>query len=54
MKLFSAVLVYVIMGVILGWGILLAVKGNWLFLVAGVLAYLIAFSKIGCLPKSNH
>ena len=47
-------LVYLIIGVILGWGILLAVKGNWWFLVAGVLAYLIAFSKIGCLPKSNH
>jgi hypothetical protein len=54
MKLVSAILVYVVIGVILGWGILLAVKGSWWFLIAGVLAYVIAFSKIGCLPKSNH
>ena len=54
MKLFSAILVYLIIGLILGWGMLLAVKGSWWFLVAGVLAYVIAFGKIGCLPKSHH
>ena len=54
MKLFSAVLVYLIMGLILGWGMLLAVKGSWWFLVAGILSYIIVVAKFGCLPKSHH
>lgn len=54
MKLLFAMSVYLVMGVVLGWGILLAVKGSWTFLVAGVLAYLILLTKVGCLPKSHH
>ena len=54
MKLFSAVVIYLIIGLILGWGMLLAAKGSWWFLIAGFVAYVIAFGKIGCLPKSHH
>ncbi len=54
MKLLFAILVYLIMGVVLGLGILYAVKGSWAFLIAGVLAYLILLTKIGCLPTSEH
>ena len=54
MKLCSAVLVYLIMGLILGWGILLTVKGSWWFLIAGILAYIIAVSRIGCQAGKSH
>lgn len=54
MKLVLAIVVYALIGLVLGWGILLAVKGNWWLLAAGTLAYLILFAKIGCLPKSHH
>ena len=54
MKLLLAILVYAIIGLILGWGMLLAAKGSWWFLVAGIIVYVIAFGKIGCLPKSDH
>jgi len=54
MKLCLAILAYVILGLILGWGMLLAAKGSWWFLIAGFLAYAVLFGKIGCLPKSHH
>lgn len=54
MKLFLSVLVYLIIGVVLGWGMLLAAEGSRWFLVAGLAAYVIVFAKIGCLPKSHH
>jgi hypothetical protein len=54
MKLLFAILVYLVIGLALGWGLLLAVKGSWWFLVVGVLAYLIAFAKFGCLPGKSH
>ncbi len=48
MKFILATAVYLLMGLVLAWGILLMMGGNpWLLIVAG-LAYLIAFSKIGC------
>lgn len=49
MKLILAILVYVIIGVVLGAGILLMLAGKPWLLIASVLAYIIAFSKIGCL-----
>jgi hypothetical protein len=49
MKLFLAILIYLLLGVILGVGIVLALKGSWWFLIAAFLAYVILFSKIGCL-----
>jgi hypothetical protein len=54
MNFFWAVVVYLLIGVVLGWGILLTVKGNpWLLIVAFI-AYAIAFGRIGCLPKKSH
>ena len=49
MKLFLAVLVYLLIGAVLSGGILLLMAGKPWLLIVGFLAYLIAFSKIGCL-----
>lgn len=49
MKLALAVLVYLIMAAILGAGILLLVAGKpWLLIVA-LIAFVVAFGKIGCI-----
>jgi len=49
MKLALAVAVYLLIGFVLAWGILLTLAGKpWLLLVA-FLAYLLAFAKVGCL-----
>jgi len=49
MKLALAVLVYLLIGAVLGWGILLLLAGKPWLLIIGLLAYLIAFAKIGCM-----
>ena len=54
MKFVYAILAYLAIGAVLGCGILLAVRGNPWLLVVGFLAYVIAFGKIGCLPKKGH
>jgi hypothetical protein len=54
MKFALAILAYLIIGLVLGWGILSAVKGNVWVLVIALLAYIIAFGRIGCLPKKSH
>lgn len=54
MKSILAVLVYLLIGLILGWGILLAVKGDPWLLVVGGLAYIVVFARLGCLPKRSH
>jgi hypothetical protein len=54
MKFALAILAYLIIGLVLGWGILSAVKGNIWVLVIAFLAYVVAFGKIGCLPKKSH
>jgi hypothetical protein len=54
MKFFLAILAYVIMGFVLGWGILLMFKGNPWLLVVSFLAYAVAFGKLGCLPGKSH
>jgi hypothetical protein len=54
MKFFLTTLVYVIIGAVLGWGMLLAFQGNPWLLVISFLAYAVAFAKLGCLPKSSH
>ena len=54
MKLFLAILAYLLIAFGLGWGLLLAAKGNAWLLVAAFLAYAVAFAKIGCLPKKSH
>ena len=54
MKFLLGILVYLIIGLVLGLGMMMAVKGNpWPFII-GFLAYAIAFGKIGCLPKKTH
>ena len=52
MRFLLAILAYVL--IVLGCGILLATKGNWWLLLAGSLAYLLAFAKLGCLPGKSH
>jgi hypothetical protein len=54
MKLIGAMLAYLVIALLLGWGILLAVHGKPWLLVVGSLAFLIAFVRFGCLPKSTH
>lgn len=53
MKFYAAAAVYVLMGVILGAGIYEAVYGHYWLLAAGVIAYLAALIKLGCLPPSK-
>jgi hypothetical protein len=54
MKFFLAILAYLLIGAILGWGILLAMKGSFWVLIVGFLGYVVAFAKLGCLPKEGH
>ena len=54
MKFFLAIVAYLVISVFLGWGILLAVRGNPWLLIISFLVYAVAFAKIGCLPKSSH
>ena len=49
-----AIVAYLIIGLVLGWGILAAVRGNFWILAAGFLAYAITFGAMGCLPKKSH
>ena len=54
MKFLLGIVAYLVIGLVLGLGMLEAVKGKpWLLLI-GFLAYVIAFGKIGCLPKKSH
>jgi len=54
MKFLLGIVAYLVIGLVLGLGILQAVKGNPLLLIVGFLAYVIAFGRIGCLPKKSH
>ncbi len=54
MKFFLAILAYLVMSLVLGWGFLLTFKGNPWLLIVGFLAYAVAFAKIGCLPGKTH
>jgi hypothetical protein len=49
MRFAFALLVYLLMGLLLVWGILLAVKGSFWLLIAAALAYLVALARIGCI-----
>jgi hypothetical protein len=48
MKFALAILVYLLMAAVLGGGILLLVAGKPWLLIAGLLAFVISFAKIGC------
>ena len=55
MKFLGAVIAYLAIAFILGWGILLAADGSYWLLAIGALIYIIAFARIGCLPpKDRH
>jgi hypothetical protein len=54
MKFLLAIVAYLVIGLVLGWGILLAVKGEPWLLIVGFLAYALAFAKLGCLPGNSH
>ncbi len=54
MKFLLAIVAYLVIGAVLGWGILLTVKGQPMVLIVGGLAYTLAFAKLGCLPKQSH
>jgi F0F1-type ATP synthase assembly protein I len=54
MKFLWAMLAHLLICVVLGWGILLTVKGQPWVLIAVFLAYLVAFVRIGCLPQKTH
>ena len=49
MKLALAILAYGLIAVVLSAGILLLLAGKPWFLIIGVLAFVIAFGKIGCM-----
>jgi hypothetical protein len=51
MKLALAVLVYALIGVVLGCGILLATAGKPWFLLGALVVYVVAFGKIGCMTN---
>jgi len=48
MRFLAAVIVQILMGLFLIWGILQAVHGSLWLLVVGVLAYLLVFARAGC------
>ena len=50
MKLLYAFAAWIAMGTVLGAGILMAVKGNPWLLIAGLVGFVIAVGKIGCMP----
>ena len=54
MRFLLAIIAYLVIALVLGWGILLAVKGKPWLLIVGFLAYAVAFAKLGCLPKKSH
>ena len=54
MRFLLAIVAYLVIGLVLGWGILLTAKGQPLLLIVGFLAYLLAFAKLGCLLKQSH
>ena len=54
MRFLLAILAYMAIGAVLGWGILLTVKGEpWLLIIA-FLAYAISFARLGCLPRKSN
>jgi hypothetical protein len=53
MKFLGAILAYLAIAIVLGWGILLAARGSFWLLGIGAAAYVVAFTKIGCLPPGK-
>jgi hypothetical protein len=53
-KFLLAVFVYLALGVLLGWGILMMMAGSYWLLASTVVVYLFLFAVYGCLPKKSH
>jgi hypothetical protein len=53
MKFLAATAAYILIGVLFGWGIIMAVQGRFWMLGAAILCYAIAFAVFGCLPPKN-
>jgi hypothetical protein len=49
MKFFLSIVVYLLIGAVLAWGILLAMHGNPWLLIGGLVAYILGVARIGCL-----
>ena len=49
MKFYLAILIYLLIGLILGGGILLVMAGKPLFLILAFIVYVVAFGKLGCM-----
>jgi hypothetical protein len=54
MKFLGAIIAYLLIALVLAWGILLAVNGSFWLLAVTFLAYVVAFVNIGCLPSKRH
>ena len=52
MKFLLSIVVYLLIGALLSWGILLMMHGKPWLLIGGVVAYIVAVAKMGCL--SSH
>jgi len=48
MKFVLSIATYLVMGLILAAGILLAVKGSFWLLIAGFVTYMVLLTKFGC------
>ena len=53
MKFLGAIVAYLAIAFVLSWGILLAVHGNFWLLAVGFLSYLLALTKLGCMPPGQ-
>ncbi len=53
MKFFAAIVAYLLIGLVLGGGIYEAMMGHLWVLAVGVVIYILAFAKLGCLPSSK-
>jgi len=49
MKFFLAIVVYLLIAAVLSWGILLMMHGKPWLLIVSVIAYVVAFGKLGCM-----
>ena len=49
MKFALAILVYLLIAAVLGVGILLTVAGKPLFLIICIIAFVVAFGRLGCM-----
>ena len=54
MKFFAAIVAYVLMAGLLGWGVLMATHGSFWLLIAALVGYVVLFARIGCLPAKSH